>query len=198
MVKSSACQTGDSTELRERRSASNRSLLCLGHVRILRGMQNLSIVAPAFVEMAHRIVWAVAATVDAAGQPRTRVLHPIWDFTDDQLTGWICTSPQSPKAADLGVMPALSLTYWIRTQDTCTADCDVVWDDTPKLRQAGWERFLNGPAPVGYDPTVVPGWTDPQNPAFGVIRLTPHRLRVMAGTVMTAGQGEVLTWAAPA
>jgi len=159
-------------------------------------MHSLATVAPAFIEMAHRIVWTIAATVDAAGQPRTRVLHPIWEYTEDQLTGWILTSPQSPKASDLDAVPALSLTYWAPSQDTCTADSDVAWDDTPELRQAGWDRFLNGPAPVGYDPTVVPGWTDPQNPAFGVLRLTPRRLRLMPGTMMTTGQGELLTWQA--
>ncbi len=159
-------------------------------------MQTLPIVAPAFVEMAHRIVWAVGATIDAIGQPRTRVLHPIWEWSDEILTGWIATSPQSPKASDLAAVPTLSLTYWSPNQDTCTVDCDVAWDDTPELRRAGWDRFVNGPAPVGYNPAVIPGWTDPEAPAFGVLRLTPHRLRVMAGTVMTAGQGELLTWQA--
>ena len=37
----------------------------------------LETVAPAFVEMAHRIVWATAATVDTAGNPQTRILHPV-------------------------------------------------------------------------------------------------------------------------
>ncbi|MET0325569.1 MAG: pyridoxamine 5'-phosphate oxidase family protein, partial [Ilumatobacteraceae bacterium] len=40
----------------------------------------------------------------------------------------------------------------------------------------------------------IPGWDDPQSPQFGVVRLTPHRLRVMPGTVMTQGRGQVLTW----
>ena len=39
----------------------------------------LSGTAPAFVEIAHRIVWATAATVDPQGRPWTRVLHPIWE-----------------------------------------------------------------------------------------------------------------------
>lgn len=157
-------------------------------------MQPLAIVAPAFVDMAHRIVWTTGATVDANGRPRTRVLHPIWEWADGQLTGWIATVPQSPKAADLNATPSLSLTYWVPNQDTCSADCDVTWDDTPELRKAGWDRFLNGPAPVGYDPAIIPGWDTSDAPAFGVLRLRPHRLRVMSGTVMTAGQGELLTW----
>ena len=43
---------------------------------------SLSHVAPAFVDMAHRIVWCTAATVDRANRPRSRVLHPIWEWGD--------------------------------------------------------------------------------------------------------------------
>lgn len=39
-------------------------------------MDELNAVAPAFVEMAHRIVWASVATVDGQGRPRSRILHP--------------------------------------------------------------------------------------------------------------------------
>lgn len=161
-------------------------------------MQPLSAVAPQFVDMAHRIVWCVAATVDPSGMPRSRVLHPVWEWDEaaGRLTGWIATGPQTPKAADLNATPSLSLTYWAPTQDTCTADCSVVWDDTPELRSGGWERFRTAPAPVGYDPSVIPGWDRPESSEFGIIRLSPHRLRVMPGTVMTAGQGELLTWTA--
>ena len=41
-------------------------------------MNTLVEIAPAFVEMAHRIVWGSAATVDREGRPRSRILHPIW------------------------------------------------------------------------------------------------------------------------
>ena len=43
-------------------------------------MDSLEVTAPAFVEMAHRIVWATVATVDERGRPRSRVLHPIWEW----------------------------------------------------------------------------------------------------------------------
>ena len=66
-------------------------------------------VAEAFVEMAHRIVWASAATVDTHGRPRSRVLHPIWDVVGDgrevDLVGWIATGPTPVKAAHLAVHP---------------------------------------------------------------------------------------------
>jgi hypothetical protein len=157
-------------------------------------MTALADVAPAFVDMAHRIVWSVAATVNARGEPTTRVLHPIWAWDGTDLTGWILTSPNSPKAKHLDRVPALSLTYWAPNHDTCSADCEVAWDDTPEARRAGWDRFLHGPEPVGYDPSIIPQWTSPEAPEFGVLRLQPNALRVMPGTVMTAGAGEVLTW----
>jgi len=31
-------------------------------------------------------------------------------------------------------------------------------------------------------------------PAFGILRLEPHRLRVMPGSLMTTGKGVLLTW----
>ncbi len=154
-------------------------------------MADLTEIAPAFVEMAHRIVWCTVATVTADGRPRTRILHPIWEWDGADLTGWIATSPQSPKAADLAANPVVSLTYWSPGHDTCGADCGVEWDGD---RAEGWRRFAEGPAPVGYDPSIIPPWTSPEAEAFGILRLTPHRLRVMPGSVMLRGEGEVLSW----
>lgn len=162
-------------------------------------MNALDIIAPAFVDMAHRIVWCTAATVDATGAPRTRVLHPVWEWHDGALRGWIATSPLSPKAAHLAHPGGarMSVTYWAPHHDTCTADCTVVWEDSPAERERGWQRFAEAPAPVGYDPSIIPGWESPASPSFGIIRLEPTRLRVMPGTVMMGGGGELLTWHAP-
>src|SRR5262245_61355308 len=51
--------------------------------------------------MAHRIVWASAATVDRHGRPRSRVLHPIWLWDGTELSGWIATVPTPIKRGDL-------------------------------------------------------------------------------------------------
>jgi hypothetical protein len=159
-------------------------------------MTDLAAVAPAFVEMAHRIVWCTVATTGADGTPRTRILHPIWQWDGTALAGWIATSPRSPKAADLARTPAVSLTYWDATHDTCTADCTTDWETTSEQRQAGWDRFAHGPAPVGYDPSIIPGWDEPSSPGFGILRLTPTWLRVMPGSVLLTGTGATLTWRA--
>lgn len=157
-------------------------------------MDSLDAIAPPFVDMAHRIVWCVASTTDAAGRPRTRVLHPIWEWDGQALTGWILTSPRSPKASDLERTAALSLTYWSPSHDTCTADCATAWENAPEQRAAGWKRFAEGPEPVGYDPSIIPDWKTPDSEEFGVLRLEPYRLQLMPGTVMTAGQGDLLRW----
>jgi hypothetical protein len=159
-------------------------------------MTSLATVAQEFVEMAHRIVWATVATVDPTGQPRTRVLHPIWEWTGSQLIGWIATGPNSPKAVHLASEPRISLTYWDQTQDTCSAECNTEWLDEPDDKAALWERFLNAAQPVGYDPSIIPGWTSPAAPAFGGLQLTPTRLRVFPGSLLLRGEGSLLTWSA--
>ena len=121
----------------------------------------------------------------------------MWEWDGETLTGWILTSPRSPKSADLARVPALSLTYWAPDHDTCTADCDAEFRNEPADRQAGWDRFAGVAPPLGYEPSIIPAWPSPDAPDFGVLRLT-RRLQVMPGTVMTAGTGEVLTWSAGA
>ncbi|QGG94909.1 pyridoxamine 5'-phosphate oxidase family protein [Actinomarinicola tropica] len=159
-------------------------------------MAALETVAPAFVEMAHRIVWCVAGTTDPRGRPRTRVLHPIWEWSGAQLTGWIATSPLSPKAHDLAAMPRMSVTYWSPDQDTCTAECSAEWQTSEDALAKGWQRFAQASPPVGYDPAIIPAWDSPTSPAFGILRLIPDRLRVQPASLMTTGEGQVLLWRA--
>ena len=155
-------------------------------------------IAPRFVEMAHGIGMAVTATVDLNGRPRTRVMQPVWEWDGDRLTGWVSTSLTDPKVDDLRHTPSLSITYWSPQQDTCTADCDVRFVDEPAEKGRAWERFKAAPEPAGFDPSIHPDWDSAESPTFGVLELTPRRLRVMPGTVMLSGTGEVLTWRAVA
>jgi hypothetical protein len=157
-------------------------------------MPDLDVVAPAFITMAHRIVWCSAATIDTEGRPRTRVLHPIWHWDGESLTGWIATNPTSVKRQHLDRHPYLSCNYWAPSHDTCLAECDVRWKLDDETRAAVWQRFERAPEPVGYDPSIVPGWESPSSLSFGVLELRPWRLRVMAGSLMTTGRGDLLSW----
>lgn len=150
--------------------------------------------APPFVAVAHRIVWATVATVDPSGQPRTRILHPIWEWDGDRLTGWIATGPKSPKAVDLSHESRISLTYWDSSQDVATADCETAWETDVEAKRAGWQRFVDAPEPVGYDPAMIPGWDSPDSDSFGVLRLEPNRLRVFPGSLLLRGTGDLFMW----
>lgn len=154
----------------------------------------LTEVAPAFVEMAHRIVWCSAATVDAQGRPRSRILHPIWQWDGETLTGWIATGPTPVKRAHLQASPYISLNYWSPSQDTCVAECRAAWAFDEETRTKVWNLFLNGPEPVGYNPAIVPGWDGPMSEGFAALRLEPWRLRVFPGTVLLGQGGTILRW----
>lgn len=158
-------------------------------------MTPLEQIAPAFIKMAHSIVWASVATVDANGRPRTRILHPIWEWDGTDLFGWIATVPTRLKRNHLAAHPEVSVSYWTTNHDTCSAECLVEWYVDDETRTAVWDKFATGPAPVGYDPQIIPMWQGgPTSDQFAVLRLRPYRIRVMPGTVMTKGEGAAQTW----
>ena len=157
-------------------------------------MNTLTETAPAFVEMAHQIVWASVATVNTAGRPMSRILHPIWQWDGTTLTGWVGTGPTPIKRAHLAATPYVSVNYWVPEQDTCVADCKAMWAFDDETRIMVWDLFVNTPEPLGYDPTIIPQWTSPTCDAFAVLKLAPWRLRVFPGSVMMGQGGEVLTW----
>ena len=160
-------------------------------------MTALDVAAPAFVEMAHRIVWATVATVDPSGRPRSRILHPIWEWDGAALRGWIATGPTPAKRAHLEESPFVSCGYWSSNHDTCVAECRATWAFDDDTRVATWERFKHGPEPVGYDPGMIPVWTEPTADTFAVLQLEPWHLRVFPGTVLLGQGGDVLTWTDP-
>jgi Pyridoxamine 5'-phosphate oxidase len=157
-------------------------------------MNELTETAPAFVEMAHRIVWASVATVDAHGRPRSRILHPIWQWDEDRLVGWVGTSPTPLKRAHLKANSYMSVNYWSPTHDTCVAECAANWAFDNETRTIVWNLFLNTPEPLGYNPRIIPAWESPTCDAFAAIRLDPWRLRVFPGSVLLGKGGKVLTW----
>ena len=157
-------------------------------------MNTLSETAPAFVEMAHRIVWCSVASVDAQGRPRSRILHPIWQWDGSQLVGWIGTGPTPTKRSHLKASPFMSVNYWTPSHDTCVAECRASWAFDDETRIMVWNLFANAPQPVGYDPAIVPAWGRPTSDTFAVLRLDPWRLRVFPGSVLLGQGGQVLSW----
>jgi hypothetical protein len=157
-------------------------------------VEKLSLIAPAFVEMAHRIVWCSAASVDANARPRSRILHPIWEWDGKRLRGWIGTEATPTKRAHLAASPYLSLDYWDPSHDTCVAECRATWGFDTQVRARVWNLFKGAPAPVGYDPGIIEGWEAPTSASFAVLCLDPWRLRVAPAAAMLGKGGSVLTW----
>ena len=121
-------------------------------------MSTLHETAPAFVTMAHQIVWCTVATVGPDQRPRTRVLHPLWTWDGERLSGVIATGPTPLKRRDLDHSPYVSCTYWEPSQDVATADCAATWAFDDETCTQVWEAFKSAPEPVGYDPALIPPW----------------------------------------
>ena len=148
-------------------------------------VSTLADIAVPFVDIAHRVVWATVATVDRTNRPRSRVLHPIWEWDGDRLVGWIATGPTPVKVAHLDHSPYVSVSYWDSQQDVATAECHATWHHDDATCERVWRLFADGPAPVGYDPAIIPPWADgPASPGFAALRVDPWRLPVFPGTVL--------------
>ena len=156
-------------------------------------MAELNEIAPAFVAMAHKIVWCAVGTTDKQGRPRTRVLHPIWEMRDGKPLGWIATGATPIKVAHLEASPHVSCNYWTPEHDTCLAECRASWVTDDATKAYVWDLFVNGPEPVGYDPAMIPGWENASSPSFAALKLEPWRLRVTPAAAMLTGEG-TLVW----
>jgi hypothetical protein len=153
------------------------------------------VVDQAFIDVAHRIVWCTVATVDRRNRPRSRILHPYWEQSEDGLVGWITTRPTPLKRAHLAHSPYLSCSYWDATHDAAVAECAAEWVGDVSTRAHAWDLFRAAAEPLGHDPSKI--WPDgPADPAAGVLRLRPWRLRV-ASMETLLGRAPVLTWRAP-
>ena len=138
-------------------------------------MTDLVAVAPRFIELAHGIVYCSVATVDPAGRPRARVMHPIWEWDGTRLTGWLATTP-SPKLRHLAQAPYTACAYYDGWAVAAVAECraEVVTDDATRARL--WRMCLDAGPPLGYDPGAI-----------GVPRGTTRRRRVSSRWRCTRG-----------
>ena len=157
-------------------------------------MDTLADTAPAFVEMAHRIVWASVATVGADGAPTSRILHPYWVWDGTDLVGWVGTANAAVKGRHLAANPNVTVSYWAPNHDTCVADGTATFVSDAETRSWLWEAYKTAPAPLGFDPALIPGWDDASSEGFQALRIDPVRLRVFPGTMLLKGQGVVRSW----
>lgn len=130
-----------------------------------------------FLERVNRMVYCSVATVDRLGRPRSRILHPIWEGN----TGWISTDPRSPKSQDLAHNPHVSLAYISDVARPVYADCVAEWMTDTATKQHVWDLYLHAEPPLGFDPATAYGSVHepkPGGPVFGVLKLTPFRIRL--------------------
>jgi general stress protein 26 len=150
------------------------------------------VVEKEFIETAHRIVWCTVATVDRQGRPRSRILHPYWEYDGTSLTGWIVTRPTPVKVSHLARTPYVSCSYWDPSQDVAVADCHAEWVGDVATRQRVWELYRAAAQPLGFDFwSVFPD--GPAGETVSLLRLTPYRLRITDVDTLS-GRKAPLTW----
>lgn len=135
-----------------------------------------------FMQRISRIVWCTVTTVDTKGRPRARILHPVWEGP----IGWIATGRDSFKAKHIDANPHVSLCYWDPQHQQVYAECEASWMDDPDEKTRVWELFGSTPAPLGYDLKLF--WESPEDPAYGLLKLTPWRVEVSALADMMKGE----------
>lgn len=145
-------------------------------------VQGFTELAPEFTKRVQQMVWCSAATVDAQGRPRSRILHPIWEGS----VGWITTRRHSFKEGHLAQTPYLSLAYVADAAKPVYADCHAEWMDDVNEKRRIWDLIAATPAPVGFDPAPIYG--SAEDPGFGLLRLSPWRIEV------ATPPGETYVW----
>jgi hypothetical protein len=131
-------------------------------------------IAGEFERRVRRMVWAIVATVDTRGRPRTRLLHPLWEGS----TGWIATEPGSLKARHLAGNPHVSIGY-ADAVEPVYVEATAEWVEDAGEKQRVWDFIKGEPGPYGFDPALIPQWKDgPGSARFGLLRVTPWRIEV--------------------
>jgi general stress protein 26 len=134
---------------------------------------DFSTIEPEFHKRIARIVWCTVTTIDRAGRPRSRILHPIWEGT----TGWIATGRHTLKTKHLASNNAVSLSYWDQEHQQVYVDADAQWVDDESEKVRIWELFKSTPPPLGYDLGMI--WQGGvEDPAYGLLQLTPRRIEL--------------------
>jgi hypothetical protein len=79
----------------------------------------------------------------------------------------------------------VSLSYWDQQQQQIYADCKAEWEDSLAEKKRLWELFKTTPQPLGYDPGLF--WKSPEDPTFGLLKLTPWRIELSSLNDLIAG-----------
>jgi hypothetical protein len=149
-----------------------------------------------FLRITAETVFCTATTVDAAGRPRNRMLHPIFIVRDRSPLGWALTGRTPLKVSHLAANPHVACAYWTTSHDTVFVDCATVWGEDEQEKERAWELFLETPEPLGWglDGMVGYGPDRWRNPIFTPLRLEPWRVQVMRGEEYPRGELTGRVW----
>jgi hypothetical protein len=145
-------------------------------------VDDLATIAPELAARITSTVWCTMATVDGAGRPRTRIVHPVWQIDGGVVVGWLGTRTGTPKLAHLARTPFVSLLYWDPRHQQATIDARVaVHTDDPTCERV-WALMSSFPEPYGFDP--APMWPDgATGEGFTVLRFDPVRVSLFGDPV---------------
>jgi uncharacterized pyridoxamine 5'-phosphate oxidase family protein len=130
-----------------------------------------------FLRFVQEVVICTVTTVDTAGKPRSRILHPIWEVVDGQPVGWIFTTPSPVKAKHLAANPHVALSYAAPTGQSVLAQCTAAWVPDAATKKHVYDLINNTPEPVGFDMNLF-GIDSAEHPAFHALRLDPTLIQV--------------------
>lgn len=123
-----------------------------------------------------RIVWCTVTTVSPSGSPRSRLMHPVWFWDDDEAVALVTARPTPIKVRHLAANPRISSFYWDPSHDTVAIDATATWV-APHERPAAWRAIAEVAPPVGFDPAMI--WPDgPDADDCGFLRFRAHRIVV--------------------
>lgn len=137
-----------------------------------------------FHQRVNTMIWCNVATVDTQGRPRSRILHPLWEGS----TGWILTHRDSYKSRDLAHNPYVSLAYIQNVMNPVYVDCLTSWENDLAVKQRIWDWVKNTPEPLGFDPAH--DFERPDNPRFGLLKLTPWRIALVSFPAPSHHEGQ--------
>ncbi len=134
-------------------------------------LSDVSSVARSIIE---GVVWATVATVGPNGQPRTRLMHPVWFWDSEVPAALVSARPTPLKIEHLAFQPVVSCHYWDQNHHTVAIDATTTWVPAGERRTA-WDMIKAVPEPVGFDPAIIwPGGSDSDDCAF--MYLKAHRI----------------------
>jgi general stress protein 26 len=147
-----------------------------------------------FLSLITDIVYCTVTTVDGAGRPRSRVMHPIFEVVEGKPMGWAVTDRTPIKTRHLATNPHVCCFYWSPKQNTVSVECLATWVDDDTTREHVWRVFRETPPPLGwgdlgaYEPERI------HHPLFHPLQLTPWRVQILSSEQMAAGDFHPRSW----